>query len=540
MTAGSPGASKIPLTWTAIDDGVVGTETSYELRYSTSDITSDALFNAATLVSGVPAPKAAGQAESFTVTGLASDTTYYFAIKALDAKGTRSPLSNVASGKTIIDPVPPQWVADLKGIPSHTGKAVDLTWTAPADYGNNGAGPFACASYDLRYSTSPILYNDGGATWAAATAVTGLSAPKTPGSAESFTVVVPAGGTTYYFAIKAADDAANISQVSNCAAAKSAITGDLVLQVGVNGYTGCMDSYMDETSSNWSGNTRMTICGWGAGNYQRGMLKFNLSSLAGVTITSATLSLYSYNSAQTTGSSGFYGLYPITTDWTDSQCNWTQAKTGVNWLTPGGDINATPDATAAKKAKAAVPAWYTWDVTTRVQSWIAGTSTNYGWLVKCTDESLNNQDWLYQSESGDAVHRPKLVISDAVPLAVGDVNRDGGIDVLDLLVMANAWGTTRGVDRAYDPWADLDGDGNVDVIDLLTLAEKLAVRGRPVRSDKGSPPAIPDLTTPTPRVPFGTRGVSFASPLSWRLPPPVTDGSSSLSRRSPCAAVRSP
>jgi hypothetical protein len=470
LAAGAPGASKVPLTWTAIDDGVVGTETSYELRYSTSVIT-DATFNAATLVAGVPAPKAAGQAESFTVTGLAGSTTYSFAIKAVDAKGNRSPMSNVASATTIADSVPPQWVGNLKGMPSHTAKGVDLTWTAPADYGNNGAGPFPCAAYQLRYSTSPILYDDGGATWNAATAVTGLPVPKAPGSAESFTVIVPTGGATYYFAIKATDDASNISQVSNCAAAKSSTLGDTVLQVGLNGYTGCTDSYMDETSSNWGGNPRMTICGWGAGNYQRGIVKFDLSSLAGVNVTSATLSLYSYNSAQTTGSSGFYGLYPLTKDWTASVVNWTTAASGVAWTTPGGDFAATPDATSPKQPKASMPTWYAWDVKTRVQSWIAGTSTNYGWVVKCTDESLNNQDWLYQSESGDAVHRPKLVISDAVVPKVGDINGDGSVDVLDLLAMAGSWGSTCGVDRAYDPRCDLNNDGIVDVIDLLTLAD---------------------------------------------------------------------
>ncbi len=472
LAAGAASASKVPLTWTAIDDGVVGTETSYELRYSTSDIT-DATFNAATLVAGVPAPKAAGQAESFTVTGLAGNTTYYFAIKAVNAKGNRSPMSNVVSATTTTDLVPPQWVGNLKGMPSHTAKAVDLTWTAPADYGLNGAGPFTCASYQLRYSTSPILYDDDDATWNAATQITGLPVPKAPGSAESLTVVVPTGGATYYFAIKASDDAspANISQVSNCAAAKSSTLGDTVLQVGLNGYTGCMDSYIDQTSSNWGANPRMTLCGWGDGNYQRGILKFDLSSLAGLNITSATLSLYSFNPPQTTGSSGFYGLYPLTKAWTDSAVSWTTAASGVTWTTPGGDFAATPDATSPKRPKASVPTWYAWDVKTRVQSWIAGSSTNYGWVVKCTDESLGNQDQMYQSETGDTVHRPKLVISDAVVLKVGDIDGDGAVDVIDLLVMAGSWGTTLGVDRAYDPRCDLNNDGSVDVIDLLTLAD---------------------------------------------------------------------
>ena len=36
LAAGTAGSSKVPLTWTAIDDGSTGTAASYNLRYSTS------------------------------------------------------------------------------------------------------------------------------------------------------------------------------------------------------------------------------------------------------------------------------------------------------------------------------------------------------------------------------------------------------------------------------------------------------------------------------------------------------------------------
>ena len=104
LAAGAVSSSKVSLTWTAIDDGSLGTYASYDLRYSTSPITDDASFEAATQVTGVPAPKAAGQAESFLVTGLASSTTYWFAIKAIDPQGRTSPLSNVVTVATPSDP----------------------------------------------------------------------------------------------------------------------------------------------------------------------------------------------------------------------------------------------------------------------------------------------------------------------------------------------------------------------------------------------------------------------------------------------------
>ena len=119
---------------------------------------------------------------------------------------------------------------------------MDLTWTATGDDGNSGT---AKTCY-LRYSTSPILYDDGDATWNAATAVTGLPAPKAAGSAETFTVTGLTGGTRYYFAMKVADERPNLSQVSNCSGAVASNLGEKVLQNGLNSYNGCRDSYTQE------------------------------------------------------------------------------------------------------------------------------------------------------------------------------------------------------------------------------------------------------------------------------------------------------
>ncbi len=200
----------------------------------------------------------------------------------------------------------------------------------------------------------------------------------------------------------------------------------------------------------------------------------DLSSLAGMNITGATLCLYSYNQPQTKGTSGAYGLYPITSDWSDAQCTWTLAKAGTNWLAAGGDFDPTPDATAPKQSSAGAPVanvWYSWDVTGRVQSWLAGTSSNYGWIVRCTDESRSNQDYFYQSSFATAALRPKLIVSDLVPPVPGDISGDGSVDVVDLLYLVDSFGTLCGTDRSYDPLCDFNNDGGVDVVDLLYLVD---------------------------------------------------------------------
>ena len=105
-------AASITLTWTAPgDDGDVGTAAQYDLRYSTAPIT-PANWNDATSVAGEPAPSVAGSTESYTVTGLQSNTTYYFAIKTADEVSIWSDLSNVAS-VTTGDETAPAAIADL-------------------------------------------------------------------------------------------------------------------------------------------------------------------------------------------------------------------------------------------------------------------------------------------------------------------------------------------------------------------------------------------------------------------------------------------
>ena len=102
LAVGTATSATVPLTWTAVgDDASTGTATSYDMRYSTATIT-DANWAAATQAAGEPTPKAAGQAETFTVTGLTASTTYYFALKVGDEIPNWSALSTVQGATAAI------------------------------------------------------------------------------------------------------------------------------------------------------------------------------------------------------------------------------------------------------------------------------------------------------------------------------------------------------------------------------------------------------------------------------------------------------
>jgi RHS repeat-associated protein len=100
LTATAASSTSITLNWTAPgDDGNTGTATGYEVRYNTSAITTTN-FSESILASGIPSPGAAGTAQTFTVTGLSPNVSYYFAIVSKDEVANSSLLSNVPTATT--------------------------------------------------------------------------------------------------------------------------------------------------------------------------------------------------------------------------------------------------------------------------------------------------------------------------------------------------------------------------------------------------------------------------------------------------------
>ena len=87
--------------------------------------------------------------------------------------------------------------------------AVTLTWTAPGDDGRTGVA----TQYDLRQFTIPINQSN----FPLAIRITGVPVPAPAGTAQTFTITGLNYGTTYYFALKTADERGNWSGISNIA-----------------------------------------------------------------------------------------------------------------------------------------------------------------------------------------------------------------------------------------------------------------------------------------------------------------------------------
>lgn len=205
-------SSTARLTWTATgDDGYEGTAGSFDVRYSTSVMVTEADFDAATPADGEPVPGLSGTPQTMLVTGLSPSTTYWFALRTIDMDGNASPMSNVEQGTTLPPPdvTPPAAVVDLRVLWS-TSNSMALEWTAPGDDGSTGTA----TRYDLRCSTSPIVTD---ADFDAAVQVTGEPVPAPAGETDDMVVTGLLPGTAYWFALKSHDEVPNVSGLSNVA-----------------------------------------------------------------------------------------------------------------------------------------------------------------------------------------------------------------------------------------------------------------------------------------------------------------------------------
>lgn len=102
-----------------------------------------------------------------------------------------------------------------------TWNSVTLNWTTPGDDSLSGTA----SQFDIRYSTSPIT----AANFASATRfLTGIPVPAVPGTPQTVIVTGLLPSTTYYFAMKTADEVPNWAGLSNVVTASTTAAPDVV------------------------------------------------------------------------------------------------------------------------------------------------------------------------------------------------------------------------------------------------------------------------------------------------------------------------
>jgi len=208
LAAGSARAqvteTSVTLVWTAPgDDSLSGRATRYDLRRSLTPINTLADFAAATPVTGLPAPQAAGALESVTATGLTPSTTYWFSLRTFDEVGNGSALSNLVQLTTAVSTDQTRPAPVRLSLASETATSVMLSWTDVGDDSLSGVA----TDVEVRWSTAPIDETN----WDSANIVFGEPPPGPPGTPELLVVAGLDRSRDLWFAARARDDVNHLS-----------------------------------------------------------------------------------------------------------------------------------------------------------------------------------------------------------------------------------------------------------------------------------------------------------------------------------------
>ncbi|VAV85753.1 hypothetical protein MNBD_DELTA01-135 [hydrothermal vent metagenome] len=128
----------------------------------------------------------------------------------------------------------------------------------------------------------------------------------------------------------------------------------------------------------------------------KGLLEFDLTSLAGANIIDATLSFYHvFNS----GNGATFDLFRNTAAWDEAAVTWDSA--------PAYDAVSAASLSISDDN---VGVWRDWDITALVQGWTSGTYDNYGMTFSRVDQS-NSDIYFASSDNTTPAWAPKLTIN---------------------------------------------------------------------------------------------------------------------------------
>ena len=134
----------------------------------------------------------------------------------------------------------------------------------------------------------------------------------------------------------------------------------------------------------------------------------------GAIITEAKLKLYQYQNYRATNH--VIEAYPLYRDWYEKGVSWNNCGVESCWEVPGaegtGDRASEPVASVTLDNQ--INLWREWDITSLVQSWLSGTISNYGILLKERNETTGHSRYIMDNDS-DTEHRPVLEIGYYIP-----------------------------------------------------------------------------------------------------------------------------
>lgn len=180
------------------------------------------------------------------------------------------------------------------------------------------------------------------------------------------------------------------------------------------------DTYLEQSAPTTNRGTALTIqCGGinVANGVRRGLLRFDLNPLAGLTIQSAILTLGC--SSESDPTDFVIGAHRALTEWFELGSTWNLRNTSgsVPWAGgAGGGAGSDYVALATATVLITGTGLFDLDVTADVAGFVAGTYTNYGWWINNVSEAVLSSNKFFRSAAASSTfnaEKPKLTITTA-------------------------------------------------------------------------------------------------------------------------------
>lgn len=194
---------------------------------------------------------------------------------------------------------------------------------------------------------------------------------------------------------------------------------------GTYAITASADAYVrsDAANKNYGPNDSLRILKQGTSGANRAFVSISQSQVADSvgldSLVSASITVAIKRTGTDWGSTGRYvGAYRVTKAWTEAGVTWSCAVDGnvsnstkdctgsASWTAAGGDHSSS--STGQVKIVNSQAGSLSIDVTADVRAFLAGTSQNYGWLVRLVNEAQTGTI-VFRSREGTI--KPKLVLT---------------------------------------------------------------------------------------------------------------------------------
>jgi hypothetical protein len=182
----------------------------------------------------------------------------------------------------------------------------------------------------------------------------------------------------------------------------------LLLQNGLNGYSGCADTYLVQAVDKAQGTkTELVVEGYhcSACIDQRALIRFDLSAVpVSADIGEAKLSLYVYD--QPRPGTHLINVHRINQAWDENNATWYKATASGQWIKKGSDFTATP--VASYTYTPAIKVWHTVDLTAQIKEFRKNPQSDFG-IILYMEPAMFTVRYV-SSNSPDQQFRPKLAI----------------------------------------------------------------------------------------------------------------------------------